>query len=380
MEGLLLKNFQKWDELGLDLSNPITVIVGPSDRGKSAIIRALKWVCLNQPAGTEFIRKGQAEAAVTLSPDPDNVVIRGRSKTANLYQLNGHPLYAFGQATVPPEVAELLGVSDVNFQDQHDPPFWFTLTAGEVSRNLNQIVNLGSIDAALNYVASEVRKAKAAKDVSEERLSACRDERLEAYWALEFDEDLADLEAAELAARQSSENASILRSLLAAVKSSQADVDRLCKAAREGANVVALGESAVESAEQAEQLRHVLENIRSHEETLSWPVPDDLDAILAVRKEADAVAERRRSLEELVGTLKTAKDSLWQLTQDLKAAEAELKEAESRASVCPQCGQPLTPPSGSPSSTSRTYTSPRNGRSPARTRTGSPSSETTFDR
>ena len=44
---LSLTNFQKHERLALDLDPRLTSIAGDSDRGKSAVLRALAWLCLN---------------------------------------------------------------------------------------------------------------------------------------------------------------------------------------------------------------------------------------------------------------------------------------------------------------------------------------------
>ena len=51
-----IRGFQSWKQADLDLE-PLTVVVGESDQGKSALIRALESVMENR-AGTEFITHG----------------------------------------------------------------------------------------------------------------------------------------------------------------------------------------------------------------------------------------------------------------------------------------------------------------------------------
>jgi exonuclease SbcC len=56
---LSLRNFQSHRETDLEFSPGLNIIVGPSDQGKSAIIRALRWLFYNEPRGTGFIRVGE---------------------------------------------------------------------------------------------------------------------------------------------------------------------------------------------------------------------------------------------------------------------------------------------------------------------------------
>ncbi len=63
---LQLVNFQVHTGLIIDFSPGITTIVGPTDHGKSSILRALRWVCLNDLSGEQFIREGRKSCAVCL--------------------------------------------------------------------------------------------------------------------------------------------------------------------------------------------------------------------------------------------------------------------------------------------------------------------------
>jgi len=74
LKKLVLENFQVHPKLSLDLDPHITCIIGPSDVGKSAVIRALRWLCQNVPDGAEFIRDGTKQAIVTLQADGKTII------------------------------------------------------------------------------------------------------------------------------------------------------------------------------------------------------------------------------------------------------------------------------------------------------------------
>jgi DNA repair exonuclease SbcCD ATPase subunit len=63
---LILENFQSHKYSEVDFAAGLNVIVGPSDTGKSAVIRALKWVLYNEPSGDFFIREGETNCSVTI--------------------------------------------------------------------------------------------------------------------------------------------------------------------------------------------------------------------------------------------------------------------------------------------------------------------------
>jgi DNA repair protein SbcC/Rad50 len=174
LQSITLKDFQAHRETEISFGPTITTIKGPTDRGKSAILRALQWAALNSIAGDEFIREGSKSTTVTLTIESDGQreIVRHRGST-NTYELDGDEFKAFGQG-VPIDIAELLQISEINFQGQHDAPFWFSETAGEVSRQLNSVIDLSVIDTTLTNIASEVRKAQERVGLTEERLEEAK--------------------------------------------------------------------------------------------------------------------------------------------------------------------------------------------------------------
>jgi exonuclease SbcC len=148
-----LRNFQRHEHLTVRPAGGVTVIVGQSHVGKSAIMRAVNWVVFNKPAGGSFIRHGCEVASVSIETEK-GIVTRTRStKGKNEYkiELPGlEPLIftGFGQ-NVPSPVADFFELEEINFQPQMSLPFLICSSGGEISRKLNQIANLDKIDSTL---------------------------------------------------------------------------------------------------------------------------------------------------------------------------------------------------------------------------------------
>jgi DNA repair exonuclease SbcCD ATPase subunit len=194
LEAVRLTNFQRHERVVFKFDPHVTTIVGDTDTGKSSLLRALVWAMYNTPSGEEFLRHGADGVEVALRVD-GRLIKRARG-TANTYSLDGKPFKAFG-TDVPPEIAELLRVTDMNVQAQHDAPFWFSTGKAEVSRQLNQIVNLGIIDESLHRAALHIRHSRERVDVSRERLVAAKVRRDEAAVAVVMDKELAFVEQLE---------------------------------------------------------------------------------------------------------------------------------------------------------------------------------------
>lgn len=187
----VFRDFQPHKKVIIDF-DLITVIVGSSDKGKSALMRALGWVFTNEPQGDKFVRWGQKFTSVLVDVD-GHTVGRKRGAGANKYTLDGEEFVAFGTA-VPEPIAKLLAITPTNIQEQLDSPFWFMLSPGQVSRELNAIINLDVIDGTLSALAQEVRKAKSVVDVTETRLLEAKSARSQTQGAEEYE---AKVKAAE---------------------------------------------------------------------------------------------------------------------------------------------------------------------------------------
>ena len=201
-----LTNFQCHSDLLVELDEHVTVIIGPSDSGKSAVIRALRWAALNVPVGC-MIRDGAKQAKVELTVDGRKIV-RSRG-SENAYSLDGKEFRAF-RSDVPSDIATLLNLTDANFQSQHDPLYWFSSTAGDVSRQLNAVVNLNVIDRTLSEATREVNRCKTILENAEENLTRSVAEKDDLQWVEEADVDLKQVEGLEKSLDELKRRSSIL--------------------------------------------------------------------------------------------------------------------------------------------------------------------------
>lgn len=179
LEKIEITNFQKHKRLSVSFDPTVTTIVGRSEKGKSAIIRALQFVMLNEWNGDTDRRHGSSITKVKLLVD-GHVLVRKKG-SANLYRLDASKYKAFAK-NVPEEIQKLLNVGPVNFQEQFEPHFWLSKAAGQVSQELNSIINLEIIDDSLSNISSELRKAKLAVDISRNRLKSYKEEKQSLSW------------------------------------------------------------------------------------------------------------------------------------------------------------------------------------------------------
>ena len=158
LRSLRIRNFQRIKNLKIKLDPYVTTIVGENDRGKSAVLRAIRWLCSNRPSGKGFVRTGSNRTTVELQLEGHRIV-RSTGASHNEYSLDGEKFKSF-RSEVPAPIRDLLSVQDINFQHQLEPAFWFTLTPGQVTKELNKLVDLEAIDKFQTILARRQKKVR----------------------------------------------------------------------------------------------------------------------------------------------------------------------------------------------------------------------------
>lgn len=160
-----IENIQSHKETELELSSGINAIVGSSNNGKSAILRAFYWLVYNRPLGVDnllshwaFDKKGNQILPMKVSIENEKgTITRFRTKDLNQYIINGEELNVV-KTDVPEQVEKTLCLTDTNIQRQQDAPFLLSLTSGQVAQYFNKTVRLDIIDRVLSNAESRRRK------------------------------------------------------------------------------------------------------------------------------------------------------------------------------------------------------------------------------
>ncbi|SJZ31209.1 AAA family ATPase [Selenihalanaerobacter shriftii] len=172
-----IENFQSHNSTTLNLSPGLNVITGPSDSGKSSIIRALRWVLYNEPLGDDFIQVGTNQCRVGILLDNGYRVIRERSNKVNRYIVidnNGEKeIYTGFGTNVPQEVIEahqMLKVAldndtetTLNLDYQLAGPFLLNDSGFTKAKAIGQLTGVHIIDSAIKDVAIDLRRARGKK-------------------------------------------------------------------------------------------------------------------------------------------------------------------------------------------------------------------------
>lgn len=159
---LKISNIQSHENSELTFHPGVNIIIGETDKGKTAIIRALRWIVWNRPSGDSLRSTWGGKTSVRLETE-EGVAIRSKDKVDSYdLHINGKKnieFKAFG-TSVPEEISSFLNISEINLQEQLDNHFllgkgW---TAGSVAAHFNKVANINKIDTSTSNINKKVSK------------------------------------------------------------------------------------------------------------------------------------------------------------------------------------------------------------------------------
>ena len=150
-----LTNFQAHRSLTLTLTPGLNVVIGPSDTGKSAIIRALRFTALHESA-TGLVTHGESDLQVGILT-PLGGVVRFKNSKEYGYRVGQEKFLACAKQQ-PKPVSDRLMLTAVNFQGQMDSVFLLAMTGGQLAKEINKIVALEDIDKSISWLRTQSAK------------------------------------------------------------------------------------------------------------------------------------------------------------------------------------------------------------------------------
>lgn len=191
INSLQIKNFQSHQDTKLELDPGVNVIVGPTDSGKTTIIRALRWLIFNRPQGSNFRSNWGGETEVTAEID-DSQIRRIKSK-GDTYWYNTEEYKAF-RTEVPEEIAKAFNMDEINIQHQMDAPFLLTQSPGEVAKHFNEIAHLDQIDNGLKNINRWIREHEGKITYEKDRVKELEESLTQFDFLPDFETKLRKLE------------------------------------------------------------------------------------------------------------------------------------------------------------------------------------------
>ena len=119
---ITLHNFMSHAHSEIDLSPGLTVLTGPNNCGKSAVVVALDVLC-NNLSGDFMVRHGEKECYVSVELNDDDVVTWRRKGKVASYEINGREVHRLGKGGVPEDLHDVLRMPQIQHPGQQGTTF-----------------------------------------------------------------------------------------------------------------------------------------------------------------------------------------------------------------------------------------------------------------
>lgn len=174
IKSVRLENFQSHLDTYIVFDKGLNVIVGPSDSGKTAIFRGIRWALYNEPRGSDFLRVGADFVRVTVEFANGTIIIRERTPSKNRYILKEKGkedmiFEGFG-SRVPKEIEEAHRMIPLRIErdfslslhmaEQLDRPFLLSESPAVRAKTIGRISGAHFLDMAIRDTAKDVQKLK----------------------------------------------------------------------------------------------------------------------------------------------------------------------------------------------------------------------------
>jgi exonuclease SbcC len=356
-----VSNFQSIKKANIIIEG-FTVITGPNNSGKSALMRAIRGVFLNL-GGTSFVRHGENQAEVTLSFD-GHTVCWEKGKGGAQYTINqGKPLTNVGRGA--PDAVLNLGVSAIRVGSDRKviwpqiaeqftgQVFLLNETGSIIAEAIADVDRVRALNLSLKDAESDRRSAKAKLKVRESDLLSIQNE-LVRYEGI--DDVVSRLEALEEKAEQT-------RQLAAKVEALRKVRQRLREAEQrvqflEGVQEITLpSEKRLREAQQAQsavrqigelQVRYakIEQEIQRYSEVLDVQVElsdekeKKLRKIIVTQELLEGFRDRIAKTDQ---TQEARKVSLSRNNAELEQVQEQIDSLLGEMEECPTCGRVFSP-------------------------------------
>lgn len=344
-----IENYQSHKKTAMEFVPGTNVIIGESDAGKSAIFRAINWICNNRPMGDAFRSEWGGNTRVIIHTVEGDTIERVRTASKNEYRVNGRVLTAFGH-DVPEEVMEILRTDSANIQDPADPPFLLAISPGEAARMLNRAASLTDIDSLTSALKKNAARIESDIKYNHGQLKdyAKQIKQYENIPALEL--ELQKIEEAEEEFREKQKNALTLKRTVRRGEEINVRLKKTKHVPRMWDEYIALERNLSEYHNKAAAQKRFAQAVSRANELIG--LLEDTEDIERAAPVLEMVADLLLSWEEKKKRANTLRqiflrgrksaETFNEVQKEIRRAEKEYKELTAGLELCPLCGSKMT--------------------------------------
>jgi len=294
---IILKNFQSHHYTELEIGPGVTAILGDNDSGKTAVVRALRWLLWNRPSGDSFRSHWGGTTEVSLKIPERGTLSRIKDKTVNLYRINDSELKAFGN-NVPEEVSQFLPINYINFQFQTDPPFFLSLSSGERANLLQKVTKLDILSKANSWILKQIRNLHNSAKGLDLKIIQLEEELSRIPNLVEIQQDIQELKNQENRAEELSNSIQSLTEIIEDINKIEVELGKL-------------------------KPYMILRN--------------EINELLKLHQDMKVKQGKLQKLQESISSILAIQSQLDTLNKELEKARKEWNER--MPEICPLCGQ-----------------------------------------
>jgi exonuclease SbcC len=352
IKSIRIQGYQSHQNTTLELSPGVNAIIGLTDSGKSAILRAINWGINNKPGGIDFINWDNDTTIVEFDVDNHTVSRKKKIKRLknkpiveeNAYFIDKEEFKSFGQ-DVPPEIKKVLNLSSLNYQSQHDKHFLLSNNSGEVARYLNKVTNLEKIDLSTFNITKKVKNLKQSLQTEKASLTTIDNELKQYDWIDNANEKLLQFEKLDEEIERLENNYEALSEIIESIEYIEKKIKEYShslKAEKEVEKLLKLKEDIEFVTDKKSNLKNlicdiniIIKHIKNNEEFIH--AEEKVNELLNLDKIIIDSEKKLISLESVYDQILSTKENIIQYKEEKKELENKFKQLF--PNQCPLCGQ-----------------------------------------
>jgi len=342
---LHIQNFQSHKDTLLEFDPGVNVIIGQSDSGKTAILRALKWLITNRPGGDAFRSNWGGDTLINLSMEEGRIQ-RIKSAKNNMYLLNDQEFKAMGM-DVPEEIKSVLNINEVNLQAQLDRPFLLDDSSGEVAQYFNQIARLDIIDTGRKNIEKWYRQITSDIQYKESEKERLEENSKEYAYLPKLEIDIEVIEQLEEKQKQTGQRIGKLKQWILSYETLQNNLEDYSETLlleKPMNNLIELFQEKKKQEHKKADLQGLLDAYEEIQDSIYSnnciiEAENQVNVILALYDTRNDIQNKQNALSKIVNNLQVKKENIKE--KELRILEMEQDFDHYMPDVCPLCGQEI---------------------------------------